>query len=121
MLKFSSIPQTTPYQQVFGMAMDSPLSLHSACIHGELQTKSNGNQKCGFIVCPYGAETLYGFLNQLSNLKESIIFTMEVEMNNRILYLNIQKRDNGLMRTRKPTPVRQFLQNESNHPHNIKC
>ncbi|GJQ76462.1 hypothetical protein Trydic_g2175 [Trypoxylus dichotomus] len=78
-----------------------------------------------FVIWPHGEEEVNGFLHHLNGLEESIKFTMELEVNNRIPFLEalVHKQSEGTLRTtlyKKPTHTGQYLHFESNHPHNVK-
>ncbi|GJQ66236.1 hypothetical protein Trydic_g4291 [Trypoxylus dichotomus] len=78
-----------------------------------------------FVIWPHGEEKINGSLQHLNGLEESIEFTMELEVDNRIPFLDVlvHKQSDGTLRTtvyKKPTHIGQYLHFESNHPHNVK-
>ena len=125
------------YQQNDGAAMGSPLSPIVANIYMEhfekiaIQTP-NKTPSCGFDMCvddtfslwPDGPEELSLFLNHINNIRPSIQFTMEVEDDEKIPFLDVLVvRSNGKVMSEvywKPTHTDRYLHYQSYHPHHIK-
>ncbi|GJQ83867.1 hypothetical protein Trydic_g6745 [Trypoxylus dichotomus] len=105
------------------MAMGSPLSPVLSNIYmEELYIRYVHDT---FITLPHGEEQINGFLQHLNGLEESIKFTMEFEVDNRIPFLDVlvHKQSDGTLWTtvyKKPTHTGQYLYFESNLPHNVK-
>ncbi|XP_045477895.1 uncharacterized protein LOC123683043 [Harmonia axyridis] len=124
------------YQQEFGMAMGSPLSPVLADIYMEDFEGRALDQYVlkpklwrryvddTFVIWPHGKETITGFLEHLNNIEESIKFTMEIEENEQLPFLDVLiHKQEGIPRTtiyRKPTNTGQYLHFESNHNLNTK-
>ncbi|XP_045477888.1 uncharacterized protein LOC123683035 [Harmonia axyridis] len=124
------------YQQEFGMAMGSPLSPVLADIYMEDFEGRALDQYVlkpklwrryvddTFVIWPHGKETIAGFLEHLNNIEESIKFTMEIEENEQLPFLDVLvHKQEGIPRTtiyRKPTNTGQYLHFESNHNLNTK-
>lgn len=77
-----------------------------------------------YVIWPHGRDTLPAFLQHLNNISPSIKFTMEIEEDNQIPFLDILiSRHNGKLTTtvyRKPTHTNVYLRQNSHHPDNIK-
>ncbi|GJQ71095.1 hypothetical protein Trydic_g1001 [Trypoxylus dichotomus] len=83
------------------MAMSSPLSLVLSNIYTEeFERRAMDSYELKpkmwlryvddtFVIWPHGEEEINGFLQHLNGLEESIKFTMEVEVDNRIPFLDI--------------------------------
>ncbi|GJQ81435.1 hypothetical protein Trydic_g14592 [Trypoxylus dichotomus] len=123
------------YQQEFGMAMGSPPSLVLSNIYiEEFERRVMDSYELKskmwlryvddtFVIWPHGEEKINGFLQHLE--EESINFTMELEVDNRIPFLDVlvHKQCDGTLRTtvyKKPMHTGQYLHFESKHPHNVK-
>jgi hypothetical protein len=73
-----------------------------------------------YVVWPHGRESLNGLFNHLNSQSESIKFTMELEENNNIPFLDIliSKKNNGVLSHqvyRKKTHTDQYLHANSHH------
>ena len=69
-----------------------------------------------------GKDYVDGFLQQLNSQQPTICFTMEIEKDNTIPFLDtsVSRDSNGLLTTtvyRKPTHTDQYLAYDSHHPH----
>jgi hypothetical protein len=77
-----------------------------------------------FVVWPHGPTRLQQFLHHLNSLRPTINFTMEVEANNTLLFLDalVMKRGPKLATRvcRKLTHTGCYLHFKSNHPHHVK-
>jgi hypothetical protein len=77
-----------------------------------------------FVIWPHGPNTLQGFLQHLNGVRPAIQFTMEMEVNNSIPFLDVlvTKTDSSLSTRvyRKPTHTGRYLNFDSNHPPYIK-
>jgi hypothetical protein len=77
-----------------------------------------------FVVWPYGPEKLQKFLDHLNSIKPTIKFTMEVETNNTLPFLDVLVMKRGPKLTIKvywkPTHTGRYLHFKSNHPHHVK-
>jgi hypothetical protein len=77
-----------------------------------------------FVIWPHGTNQLQGFLGHLNRVRPSIQFTMEIESNNSIPFLDILVIKKDLMLTttvyRKPTHTGRYLNFDSNHPPHVK-
>ena len=77
-----------------------------------------------FVIWQHGRENLDSFLVHLNSIEESIKFTMEIEENNRLPFLDVLvHKQNGIPKTtvyKKPTNTGQYLHFESNHNLNTK-
>jgi hypothetical protein len=77
-----------------------------------------------FVVWPHGPSRLQDFLNHLNSLRPSIQFTMEIESDSAIAFLDVQdiRRETTLATKvyRKPTPTGRYLNFSSKHPPHVK-
>jgi hypothetical protein len=77
-----------------------------------------------FVVRPHGPEWLQDFLRDLNSLRPSIQFTMEIESNSEIAFLDILVlREATILATkiqRKPTHTGRYLNFNSNHRPHVK-
>ncbi|GJQ86455.1 hypothetical protein Trydic_g10362 [Trypoxylus dichotomus] len=69
-----------------------------------------------FVIWPHGEEEINGLLQHLNGLEESIKFTMELEVGNRVPFLGVlvYKQSDGTLRTtvyKKPTHTGQDIEN----------
>ncbi|GJQ78407.1 hypothetical protein Trydic_g22231 [Trypoxylus dichotomus] len=125
------------YQQEFGMTIGSLLSPVLSNIYmEEFERRAMDSYELQpkmwlsyvddtFVIWPHGEEEINGFLQHLNGLEESIKFTMELEVDNKIPFLDISvhKQSDGTLRTtvyKKPIHTGQYLDFEFNHPHNVK-
>ena len=73
---------------------------------------------------PHGPEELSPFLKHINGIRPSIQFTMELEKDGKIPFLDILVvKDNGRIRTevyRKPTHTDRYLHYQSCHPQHIR-
>jgi hypothetical protein len=73
-----------------------------------------------FVIWPHGTNQLQEFLDHLNGVRPSMQFTMEIESNNSIPFLDILviRKDSMLTTTvyRKPTHTGRYLNFDSNHP-----
>ncbi|KAJ8912833.1 hypothetical protein NQ315_014416 [Exocentrus adspersus] len=95
------------YQQDFGMAMGSSLS--------------------PIMIWPHGQDSLTQFLNFLNNIEPTIKFTLELEENNKLPFLdvmvskNVQETSNFQTNVyRKKTNTNRYLNFDSNHHLSVK-
>jgi hypothetical protein len=76
------------------------------------------------VIWPLGPVRLQEFLDHLNNLRPSIQFTMEIEYNNTLLFLDvlITRRESSLTTTvyKKHTHTGRYLLFRSNHPLHVK-
>lgn len=77
------------------------------------------------IFCLWRPDTNHDdFLNHINNLRPTIKFTVEVEINNQLPFLDVlvKKEENGFRTSvyRKPTNTGQYLNFHSNSPNNVK-
>jgi hypothetical protein len=76
------------------------------------------------MVCQQGPARLQQFLHHINSLGPTIKFTMEVEVNNTLPFLDIlvmKKGPNLATKVyRKPTHIGRYLHFKSNHPHHVK-
>ena len=119
------------YEQTDGTAMGSPLSPTVANIFMEdfemtaistshLQPKLwRRYVDDTFVIWPHNSSSLQDFLSHINSLHDRIEFTMEMEVNNSIAFLDvlISKNNNRLTTTvyRKPTHTDRYLNYRSNH------
>ena len=72
-----------------------------------------------FVIWPHNSSSLQDFLSYINGLHDRIEFTMEMEINNSIAFLDvlISKNNNRLTTTvyRKPTHTYRYLNYRSNH------
>jgi hypothetical protein len=77
-----------------------------------------------FVVWPHGSERLQNVLIQLNSLRTSIQFTMEIESDSAIHFLDvlvIRKATSLATKVyRKPTHTGRYLNFRSNHPPHVK-
>jgi hypothetical protein len=77
-----------------------------------------------FVVWPRGSERLQNFLNHLNSLRPSIQFTMEIESDSAILFLDVLVIRKGTTLAtkvyRKPTHTGRYLNFRSNHLPHVK-
>jgi Reverse transcriptase (RNA-dependent DNA polymerase) len=124
------------YSQIDGMAMGSPLSPVMCNLFME-SFEQEAIQKAAlkprlwlryvddtFILWDYGDETLREFLEYLNSVNNAIKFTMEVEEDLQLPFLDVlvQKKSNGLATTvyRKKTHTDRYLNYLSNHAEKTK-
>jgi hypothetical protein len=124
------------YQHKDGMAMGNSLSPVVSNIFMEyfeeiaLDTKYYKPVKLPryvddtFVLWPHEQATLQQFLDHLNSIRPTIKFTMEVETNNTLLFLDglVMKRGPKLTTKvyRKSTHTGRYLYLKSNHPHKCK-
>ena len=126
------------YQQNEGAAMGSPLSPIIANIFMEFFEEAaieSATLKPSFWIryvddtftlWPHGEATLHEFLNHLNSLRPTIKFTMEVESENSLPFLDVRvTRDPSTLTIktevyRKPTHTDRYLNFRSYHPPNVK-
>ena len=124
------------YQQEFGMAMGSPLSpimsnIYMENFEDEVINQSMSKPKMWlryvddtFVIWPHGTEKLNQFLESLNNHAPSIKFTMEVESNKQLPFLDVLvERDDDKLQTkvyRKATHTGRYLHYQSNHHKSVK-
>ena len=131
--------QDNYYGQREGAAMGSPLSPIIADIFMEaLETEVLNNITPApthwyryvddtFVVWPHGKDKLPGFLHQINSQHPNIRFTMEIEENNQLPFLDVlvKKRDDGSLAHcvyRKPTHTNRYLNAASHHhPATKRC
>jgi len=89
------------YEQIKGVAIRSPLSPIVVYLYMEWLKNKSIESHCFnpkhwkvfiddiYIVWPHGKEILHRFKGHLNNEVESIVFTMGMEDNNKILFLDI--------------------------------
>jgi hypothetical protein len=122
----------TYYGQVEGAAMGSPLSPVIANLFMEWFEKK-ALDTCAkkptlwlryvddtFVIWPHGKEELQKFLQHLNSLHQAIQFTIEIENNNQLPFLDVlvkKKKDGtfGHSVYRKPTHTDRYLDNASHH------
>ena len=72
-----------------------------------------------FVIWSHGQEKLQQFLVHINNIHENIKFTMEVQANNKLAFLDVllSRKGRQLDHTvyRKPTHTDPYLHRESNH------
>jgi hypothetical protein len=77
-----------------------------------------------FVVWPHGPERLQDFLSHLNSLRPSIQFTMEIESDSAIAFLDVLVNRKGTtLATKvygKPTHTGRYLNINSNHPPHVK-
>jgi hypothetical protein len=77
-----------------------------------------------FIMWKHSMEDLHNFLNHLNNLRTSIKFTMEMEVNGHLPFLDVlvTKKEGSLTTTvyRKPTHTGTYIHHKSNHLMHLK-
>jgi hypothetical protein len=123
------------YQQKDGMAMGSSLSPIVSNIymeHFELAVDSAQDKPSlrlryvddTFVIWPHGAEGIQNFLTHLNSLRPAIQFTMEVESEGTIPFLDVLVIKTGTALTtkvyRKTTHTGRYLNFNSNHPPHVK-
>ena len=121
------------FEQRDGVAMGSPLSPVIANFYMEdFEEKALSSAplrpKCffryvddTFIIWPHGPDQLKHFLDHMNSQHPNILFTMEVEKNGRLPFLDIliYRRENGRLGHsvyRKPTHTDLYLNGRSHHP-----
>jgi hypothetical protein len=124
------------FQQKEGMAMGSSLSpvvsniymefFETLSLHG-WDMKPSLWLRCvddTFIIWKHGVKYLQSLLDYLSSLRKSIKFSMEVESNGSLLFLNVFVTKKGdILHSavyRKPTHTGRYLHFDSNHPVHVK-
>jgi hypothetical protein len=124
--------KNTIYKQIRGTPMGSSLSPGVANLFmSDLEERLLQNARLKpavwlrymddtFVVWKHGREELDSFLNYLNTIHPSIKFTMEVESNDRLAFLDVlvYKRDNGTLGHtvyRKPTHTDRYLNADSHH------
>jgi hypothetical protein len=116
------------YQQKDGMAMGSSLSPIVSNIfmeHFEKLALETADLKLRyvddtFVVWPHGPSSLQGFLCHLSSVRPAIQFTMEVETNNNLPFLDVLVTNLSTRVYRKPTHTGRYLHFKSDHPQYVK-
>ncbi|KAJ8921335.1 hypothetical protein NQ315_002949 [Exocentrus adspersus] len=127
------------YQQDFGMAMGSSLSPIMSNIFmehfEETYVKSYINKPKiwwryvddVFSIWPHGQDNLTDFLNFLNNIEPTIKFTLELEENNKLPFLDVMISKNTEINSnfqtnvyRKKTNTNRYLNFDSNHHLSIK-
>jgi hypothetical protein len=120
------------YEQTDGVAMGSPLSPVIANFYMEdfemkaIETATHKPAcwyRCvddTFVIWPHGQEKLKDFLNHLNGINNNIQFTMQVEEEGHLPFLDIdmyKKRDSSLGHKvyRKPTHTNLYLHQTSHH------
>jgi hypothetical protein len=77
-----------------------------------------------FVVWPHGPSRLQDFLSHLSSLRPSVQFTMEIESDSAIAFLDVLviRKETTLATEvyRKPTHTGRHLNFNSNHPPHVK-
>ena len=128
--------EETYYQQVDGLAMGSPLSPAICNIYME-QQELNALQSSQqvptlwlryvddiFAIWPHGRQDLDHFLDHLNSRNPAIQYTMELEEDSVLPFLDvkIQKNEHHLSMSvfRKKTHTDRYLHYTSNHPTNVK-
>lgn len=124
------------FQQEFGMAMGSPLSPCVSNIYMEdFENKAIETHQHKpnlwlryvddtFIIWKHGRDHLDRFLDHINSITESIKFTMEIEENNQLPFLDVlvKRCDNQTLKTqvyRKATHTGRYLNFTSNHHPNV--
>jgi hypothetical protein len=75
------------------------------------------------MVWPYSPELLQEFLIHVNSLRLSTQFTMEIESDSAIAFLDVVFREETTLATkvyRKPTHIVRYLKFKSNHPPHVK-
>ncbi|KAI5692681.1 hypothetical protein M8J77_022402 [Diaphorina citri] len=124
------------YKQKGGLPMGSPLSPVLAEIlmqHFENRFILNHSEDVGFcvryvddgfLIWKSGRQNLEDFLKYLNTCDEHIKFTMEIENDNKLPYLDtlVYKENRRLVTTiyKKPTHSAQYITAQSNHPIHVK-
>ncbi|KAK5649593.1 hypothetical protein RI129_000622 [Pyrocoelia pectoralis] len=120
------------YKQVQGGPMDSPLSPAIANVYIEnfehkALSSINLKPKCWyryvddtFVVWPHGLDNLNKFLQHINNIHPNIQFTMEVESDKKLTFLDmlIERHDDGTFKHklyRKITYSNRYLNAQSHH------
>jgi hypothetical protein len=120
------------YKQIKGAPMGSPLSPLLAeifMIWFERKAINSSPEKPKlwlryvddtFVIWPHGNESLSSFLNHLNNVHPNIHFTMEVETNNSLPFLDVlvMKKEDGTLGHkvfRKTTQTNRYLNANSHH------
>ena len=126
------------YQQIQGTAMGSPLSPvianifmedfeTTALVTADYQPIAKVWKRYvddTFVIWPHGREKLNAFLQHMNSLHPNISFTMEIEKDHKIAFLDVMiERENNRLKTtvyRKPTHTNLYLNFRSNHHPRIK-
>ena len=120
------------YKQTEGAAMGSSLSPAIANLfmtYFENKALNNANRKPKlwlryvddiFVVWPHGKDELQAFLEYINSIHSRIQFTLELEQNNKLPFLDVlitKTREGTLQHTvyRKPTHTNRYLNAESHH------
>ena len=120
------------YEMADGVAMGSPLSPAIANFYMEdfeerALSSAPLRPKCflryvddTFIIWPHGLDALHTFLDHMNDQHPNIKFTMEIERNNKIAFLDVlvQRKENGKLSHsvyRKPTHTDLYLNGRSHH------
>ena len=123
------------YEQKDGAAMGSPVSAVTANLYmEEFEERAIATETYKpkiwkryvddtFTVL--GKDYVHGFLQHLNSQQPTIRFTMEIEKDNTIPFLDtsVSRDSNGLLTTtvyRKPTHTNQYLAYDSRHPQSVK-
>jgi len=135
-MRRTCISVETNYQQIFGTAMDSPVSAVVANrVMEDVETRALNTFISGpklwkryvddtFVLLKQ--EKLTDFFNRINAVENSINFTMEKEKNGSIAFLDtlITRLEHGQLSTkvyRKPTHTGKYLHFHSEHPLARKC
>ena len=124
------------YQQIQDTAMGSPLSPvianifmedfeTTALVTADYQPKVwKRYVDDTFVIWPHGREKLNAFLQHINSLHPNISFTMEIEKDHKIAFLDVMiERENNRLKTTvycKPTHTNLYLNFRSNHHPRIK-
>jgi uncharacterized protein (UPF0335 family) len=120
------------YQQKDGMAMGSslpPVVSNIFMEHFEKLVLETSDLKPAvllryvddtFVVWPHGPSSLQDFLCHLNSVRPAIQFTMEVETNNNLPFLDVLVTDLSTRVYRKPTHSGRYLHFKSDHPQYVK-
>ena len=120
------------YKQTEGAAMGfslSPVTTNLFMTYFENKALNNANQKPKlwlryvydiFVVWPHGKDVLQAFLKYINSIHSRIQFTLELEQNNKLPFLDVlitKTRDDTLQYTvyKKPTHTNRYLNAESDH------
>ena len=119
------------YQQIFGTAMGSPVSVVVAnMVMEDIEQKAIRSFRNPLRICKRYVDDTFVitdqkevgyFLHHINNLEESIKFTMEMEDNGKIAFLDalIHRDEGGVLTStvhRKETHTNRYLHFKSNHP-----
>ena len=125
------------YQQRKGTAMGSPMSLVVANIFMEdFETTALATAYYSptiwkqyvdstFVIWPHGRDKLETFLSHINSLHDNILFTMEIEKEKKIAFLDVWicRNNNNSLETsvcHKPTHTSQYLNFMSHHHSRVK-